>query len=80
MDCVKRIIGYLSKMRHAVIRIRTEEMDFSKLPCKEFDWKYSVYGNPKEEIPSNMPTPHGKQIVTTSFVDANLYHERLGQR
>ena len=75
MDRVKRIIGYLSKMRHAVIRIRTEEMNFSDMPCKEFDWKYSVYGNPKEEIPSDMPTPRGKRIVTTSFVDANLYHD-----
>ena len=62
-------------MRHAVICIRTEEMNFSNLPCKEFDWKYSVYGDPKEEIPSDMPTPRGKRIVTTSFVDANLYHD-----
>ena len=53
MDRVKRIIGYLSKTRHAVIRIRTEEMNFSNMPCKEFDWKYSVYGDPKEEIPSD---------------------------
>ena len=75
LDRVKRIIGYLSKMRHAVIRIRTEEMNFSDMPCKEFDWKYSDYGDPKEEIPSDMPTPRGKRIVTTSFVDANLYHD-----
>ena len=66
LDRAKRIIGYLSKMRHAVIRIRTEEMNFSDLPCKEFDWKYSVYGDPKEEIPSDMPTPRGKRIVGIS--------------
>ena len=34
-----------------------------------------TYGNLKEEIPSDMPTPRGKRIVTTSFVDANLYHD-----
>ena len=33
MDRVKRIHGYISKMRHAVIRIRTEEPDYSSVCC-----------------------------------------------
>ena len=49
----------------------------AELPIKEFNWKYSVYGNPKEDIPSDIPTPRGKRIVTTSFIDANLYHDLI---
>ena len=38
LDRVKRVYGYLSKMRHAAIRIRTEEPDFSDLPDLQLDW------------------------------------------
>jgi hypothetical protein len=36
---------------------------------------YSVYGEAKEELPTGMPTPKGKPIRTSSFVDANLMHD-----
>ena len=44
LERVKRIYGYLSKMRNAVIRVRTDEPDFSGLPTAEYDWKNTVYG------------------------------------
>jgi hypothetical protein len=34
LDHAKRVFGYLAKMKHAIIRVRTEE-----------DWTYSVYGS-----------------------------------
>jgi hypothetical protein len=37
LDRVKRICGYLSKMRHSIIRIRTEEPDYSDIPNPEYD-------------------------------------------
>jgi hypothetical protein len=77
LDRVKRIIGYLSKMRHGVIRIRTEEPDYSDLEFKQYDWAYTCYGGAEEEIPSDAPKPLGKRIVTTSYVDANLYHDLI---
>ena len=80
MDRVKRIHGYMSKMRHAVIRIRTEEPDYSDLPDKQYDWSYSVYKGAKEEMPKDLPPPRGKPIVTTTFVDANLYHDMVSGR
>ena len=40
----------------------------------EHDWTYSVYGNVTEALPDDAPEPLGKPVVTTTFVDANLYH------
>ena len=53
-NLAKRIYGYLSKMRHGMIRIRTEEPDYSALPEITYDWAYSVYGNVKELISSRI--------------------------
>ena len=33
---------------------------------------YSVYGDVKEQLPSDLPAPKGKPVRTTSFIDANL--------
>jgi len=41
LDRVKRIHGYLSKMRHATIKIRTDAPDHSDLPVKMYDWECS---------------------------------------
>ena len=37
LDRLKRICGYLSKMKHGFIRVRTDEPDYSDLPEQEFD-------------------------------------------
>jgi hypothetical protein len=74
---VKRIYGYLSKNRHAIIRVQTEEPDYSDIPEKKYDWEYTVYHGAKEEIPHDMPIPRGKRVKMTSFFDANLYHDLI---
>ena len=79
LDRVKRIYGYLSKMRHAVIRIRTEEPDYSDIPDPQYDWT-EVYGDVKEEIPVDAPEPLGKCVTLTHFLDANLMHDILTGR
>jgi hypothetical protein len=75
MDRVKRIFGYLYKMKHAIICVRVEEPDYSSLPDLEFDWSRSVYGEPKEILPKDAPEPLGNYVTTTSYVDANLMHD-----
>ena len=75
LDRVKRIYGYLSKMRHACIRIRTDEPDYSDLPIPEYDWSKSVYGELTEDIPKDAPTPLGNYVTLTHYVDANLMHD-----
>jgi hypothetical protein len=74
LDGVKRICGYLSKMRHSAIKIRPEEPDYSDIPRAEYNWEFSVYRGAKEKIPKDVPEPLGKPVVTTTYVDANLYH------
>jgi len=74
MDRLKRIHGYLSKMRYAIIRIRTEEPDFSNLPEKHYDWENTVYKGATEVIPDDIPTPRGKRVQTAHYKDANLFH------
>jgi hypothetical protein len=62
-------------MRHAFIRIRTEEPDYSDLPQKKYDWARTAYGDVKEDIPHNIPKALGKRVVLSHYKDANLYHD-----
>ena len=80
MDRAKRIFGYLRKMRNGMIRIRTDEPDYSCLENTEYSWKYTCYSGAKEETPVDAPAPLGKRIVTSSFGDANLYHDLISGR
>jgi hypothetical protein len=41
---------------------------------------YSVYGNVQEQIPHDIPEPLGNPVVTTTFKDANLYHDMITGR
>ena len=80
LDRLKRIVGYLTKMKHGYIRIRTDEPDYSMIPPSSYDWAHTVYGGVTEEVPRDAPTPKGKRVVLTSYVDANLYHDWVNGR
>ena len=80
LERVKRIYGYLSKMRHATIRVRTQEPDYSDIPDRMYDWATSIYGDVKEVLADNLPSPLGKPVVLTTYVDANLYHDMVTGR
>jgi hypothetical protein len=64
-------------MKHAALRVRTGEPDYSDVEGREYDWARSVYGNVTELIPEGLPKPLGKRVVTTTLVDANLMHDLL---
>jgi hypothetical protein len=80
LDRVKRICGYLSKMRYAKLRIRVNEPDYSDLPTGQYDWESSVYGQLHEMLPNDAPEPLGHFVRITHYVDANLYHDFLTGR
>jgi hypothetical protein len=61
-------------MKHSVIRIRTEEPDYSDIPRTEYDWEFSIYSGAKEELSKDAPEPLGKPVIATTYVDANLFH------
>ena len=62
-------------MKHASIRVRTEEPDYSDLPDNAHDWTYSVYGQIEELLPADAPESLGKHVTLTHYVDANLMHD-----
>jgi len=55
LDRVKRTHGYLSKMHHATIKIRTDAPDYSAIPVKMYDWEHSCYLDAEEEMPPDSP-------------------------
>ena len=75
LERLKRICGYLLKFKQGAIRVRTEEPDYSDLHRKEYDWERTAYGGAKEDRPSDAPKPKGKYVTTTTYKDANLYHD-----
>ena len=75
LERVKRIIGYVSKMRHAAIRVRTAEPDLSSYGMPNYDWMYTIYGDCREEIPADAPPPLGRYVIISHYVDANLMHD-----
>ena len=75
LDRAKRIYGYLAHLPEGAIRFRIGEPDCSSLPTQEFDWTRTVYSNASERIPEDCPTPLGRYVTTTHYVDANLMHD-----
>ena len=41
------------------------------------DWLYNTYGQLCEAIPEDIPEALGRDVVLTTYVDANLYHHLL---
>jgi hypothetical protein len=75
LDHVKRIYGYLAKMCHASLLIRTNEPDYSDIPDFEYDWSKRVYGVLKEVVPTDAPEHLGNFVIHTHYVDGNLMHD-----
>jgi hypothetical protein len=61
-------------MKHASIRVRTEDPDFSDLPDNVHDWTYSVYGKVEELLPVGGLETLGNHVTLSHYVDANLMH------
>ena len=76
LERMRRLYRYLGKTKHFAIRYRTKEPDYSHLPEQEYQWTMTVYGNVKKEIPKDLPKPLGKRVITTTFLDANLLHDK----
>jgi hypothetical protein len=80
LDLTKRVYGHLTKMKHDVTRVRTEEPDYYGHTEQEFDWAYSVYGNVPEVELTDAPEALGKYVTLTHYVDAKLFHDIITVR
>ena len=54
------------------------DIDESQFPCE--DWSSTVYGECKEELPSNMPEPRGIGFTMRAFVDSDHAGEVITRR
>ena len=77
LDRIKRVYGYVSKMKDGAIRYRTGMPDVSDLKFAEQDWSQSAYAGSKEEVPQDMPRALGKSVRLITYGDANLCHDLL---
>ena len=71
LERVKRIYAFLKQYHKTAIKFNTEMPDYERLTVVEGNWG-AQYHPCREDIPSNAPTPRGKPVTTTTFVDANL--------
>ncbi|KAL7579256.1 hypothetical protein ACA910_011415 [Epithemia clementina (nom. ined.)] len=74
IDHAKRIYGYLQKTKHYALRFCTMMPTYDELPKQNHDWIRSVYGEVMEEIPDNAPESLGKEVMISTYLDANLTH------
>jgi hypothetical protein len=74
LDRAKRVVSYIYRFKYAKVRFRTHEPNFSDLVIPEYDWSSTAYGNVREAVPHDAPTPLRKPVVTVPYVDANLLH------
>lgn len=79
LNRVKRIFNYLNNFKDASITFNGEQPEHSHYKIIQPEWKY-IYGECKEQTPPDAPTPKGKPIVITTFVDANLMHDVITGR
>ena len=76
---MKRIYGYVKQYQKGCIRVRVELPNYTDLQQVKYDWT-SIYGDISEELPKDIPVPRGKPVITTTYEDANLYHDYLTGR
>jgi hypothetical protein len=62
-------------MKHASIRVRTEEHDFRGLSDNVHDLTYCVYVKVEELLPVGAPETLGNHVMLSHYIDANLLHE-----
>ena len=77
----KRIIEDLRNYSDGSIMFRSqipEYADVEYLGDKD-GWRH-FYGNLNEELQANMPTPSGREIRISCFVNANLFYCQLTGR
>ena len=60
--------------------MRTDKPDYSKLLDYSYTWMQSVYSKVLELVADDIPIPHGNLVITTTYKDANLFHDFVTKR
>ena len=75
MDRLKNF-WLLKKHKRSAIKVKTQMPDYTNHPKDGYNWK-NIHGNAREKIPYYMSEAKGKEVKTTIFADASLYHDKL---
>ena len=75
----KRVLAYLKACCKGKIIYDTGYPDHSQYDCIDQDWS-EIYPDAEEEIPQDMPTPKGRKVRMTIYVDANHGHDLITRR
>ena len=57
LERVRRMIGYLTRMRDSAVRFRTGCPNYDELHEERYDWQGTIYLGAQEAIPEDLPTP-----------------------
>ena len=78
LERLKHMVGFLASFCDYKICFCTNEPDLRDVPpIPDHNWKYTPYGNPKEDLPTDAPPPHGKHVILSHYFDTNLIHDVL---
>jgi hypothetical protein len=80
LDAVFHLYAYLKKKQDGTIVLDPSYPDINLSQFNDgADWS-NFYGDVKEPIPPNMPTPRGKAVVIRLFVDSDHAADKLDRR
>ncbi len=67
------IVAYLKAWSNAEMVFDPTPIEPNKTLFERQDWSFSTYGyeSLEEELPSDMPVPHGQSMTVRVFVDAD---------
>ena len=71
---LQRILGYLRHTKEAAIRFRPSMPKYNDFMAPTYDWDQSVYRGIEDDIPKDVPTPKGRAVRLSTYVDATLLH------
>ena len=80
LKAMMRVFGYLDAFPNGRIIIDPTYYDRSKYPPTRHENWDELYPDAEEDIPSDMPTPKGKEARITVFVDADHACDKVTRR
>ena len=80
LKAAKRILSYVKTFHKGKILFDTSYADTSKYVSEKHEGWSEFYPDCEEEIPHDMPTPKGKPVRLTVYVDADHAHDLVTRR
>ena len=80
LKAVYSIFAYLNKHVNSPLIFDDLCPHINENAFPDTDWSQSIYGDVTEEIPHDAPTPYGKPITMSCFVDASFANDKITRR